>query len=142
ARTSCVPTLTPDGRSPAAPSSSTRTSSWQRMSLCSSRNPACHPGAAAEGSFRNIRFRQILRFAQDDHSRAWLCALALGMLLLGACGSGATGRSSTDPRGDVPHAVAPKTLTIALQREYDTATEAGEGRYLLGDGLVVSHAGA
>lgn len=63
------------------------------------------------------------------------------VLLVMACAPQSTAPGSQgQPSEERPRSTGPKTLTIALQREYDTAIE-GEGVHLLRDGLVLSRAG-
>src|SRR5688572_18255498 len=72
---------------------------------------------------------------------------ALLVMLVASCapaapapvGSGT--QLGAQPQDERPRATGPKTLTVALQREYDTAADTGEGVYLLRDGLVLNRAG-
>src|SRR5262245_39729885 len=63
------------------------------------------------------------------------------VLLMGACAAPAAPSGGPAPREDRPaQPAAPKKLTIALQREYETA-DGGEGALLLRDGLVLNQQG-
>src|SRR5262245_34303885 len=69
------------------------------------------------------------------------CAVMMLGILVSACAA----QAPASPAGgsvatDAPLAKAPKKLTIAIQREYDTA-DGGEGAYLMRDALVFNREG-
>ena len=68
----------------------------------------------------------------SSFTRALAAVAALGLVLT-ACAPQSGPGGSRSAGDENPRSAGPKILTIALQREYDTAVE-GEGEYLLRDG--------